>query len=227
MKTFGLFALLSLLTGNPLLALVILLIIFFFAENRFIGILPDFFGFWRKANRTRQLNREIRVNPYDAEAHLELGETYFRKGKYQLAFSSLEKASTKMQGHPLFHFYRGAACYHLGKTEEGRKEIEKAIEINPKVSFGEPYMYLVQPYLMEKKPGPEIDSLFNQLLHHGTPRTFYEAGKLFLGAGDKRRARLLFRETIDNYEACRGSMRRLYRKWAILAKMNLPSTRER
>lgn len=226
MKTFGLFALLSLLTGSPLFALAVLLLIFFFAERRFVGVLPDFFRLWRKASRTRLLNKEIRVNPADAEAHLELGETYFRQGKYKLASSSLQQASTKMEGHPLFHFYRGATYYHLGEIKEGRKEIERAVKINPKVSFGEPYLYLIQIYHKEKRPGAEIDGLFNQLLLYGTPRTFYRAGKFFLDAGDRHRARQLFRETIDNYDACRGAMRRYYRKWAFLARMSLLSTRK-
>lgn len=223
MKTFGLYMLLSLLTGNPFLALVILLLIFFLAERRFVGILPDVFQPWRRANRVRQLKKEVQVNPADAEAFLELGETYFRQGKYRQALSFLENASGKMAGHPLFHFYLGASSYHLGKIEEGKRQIEKAAEINPKASLGEPYVYLIRIYLEEKQHGEKIEHLFNQLLRYGSPRTFYQAGKLFLNAGDKERARRLFRETIENYEACRGALRRMYRRWAILSKISLSS----
>lgn len=223
MKTFGLYILLSILTGNPLLALVILLLIFFFAERRFIGILPDLFEPWRRANRVRQLQKEVQVNPANAEAYLELGETYFRQGKYGLASSFLENASGKMAGHPLFHFYLGASYYHLGKIEEGKNEIEKAVEASPKASLGEPYVYLIRIYLEEKQPDVKIDYAFNQLLLYGSPKTFYQAAKLFLNANDKERARRLFRETIENYEACRGALRRVYRRWAILSRINLSS----
>ncbi len=223
MKTVALYMLLSILTGNPILALVIMLLIFFFAERRYIGILPDFFEPLRRANRVSQLQKEVEVNPANGEACLELGEAFFRQGKYGQASSFLENASNKMAGHPLFHFYLGASYYHLGKIGEGKKEIEKAIEANPKVISGEPYIYLIRILLEEKQPDAEIEHAYKQLLFYGSPKTFYQAGKMFLDAGDKERARRLFRETMDNYEACRGSLRRLYRKWAILSKISLSS----
>ncbi|OPY63104.1 MAG: Tetratricopeptide repeat protein [Pelotomaculum sp. PtaU1.Bin065] len=223
MKTIGLYMLLTLLTGNPLLSLVILLLIFFFAEQRFIGILPDISAHWRQGKKTKLLQKEIRLNPANAEACLELGEIYFRRGKYGQALSFLENASGKMAGHPLFHFYLGATYYYLGKIEEGEKEIEKAIEANPKVSFGEPYLFIISIYLQRKQPDTRIEHVFNQLLLYGSPKTFYQAGRLFLNNDDKERARLLFKETIENYDACRGALRRFYRRWALLSKIALLS----
>ncbi|MCL6634184.1 MAG: tetratricopeptide repeat protein [Peptococcaceae bacterium] len=221
MKTFGLYILLSLLTGNPLLALVILLLVFFLAERRFIGILPDVLEPWRRLNRTRQLEKEIRVNPADGEACLELGEIYFRRGLYEKSLLFLKNASDKMAGHPLFHFYLGASYYHLGKIEEGKEEIEKALEINPRAGRGEPCLYLIKICLAEGQPEAKIDHLFNQLMLAGSPEIFYKAAKIFAGANDKEKARRLFRETIENYEACRGALRRVYRKWAILSRIRL------
>ncbi|MCL6559397.1 MAG: hypothetical protein K6U74_11495, partial [Firmicutes bacterium] len=130
MKTFGLYILLSLLTGNPILALLILFTIFLVMERRFVGILPDVFKPWRQANRIRQLKKEVQINPANADAYLDLGEAYFRRGNYGEAASFLENASGKMAGHPLFHFYLGASSYHLGKIEEGKRELEKAVQIN-------------------------------------------------------------------------------------------------
>ncbi|NLI14028.1 tetratricopeptide repeat protein [Pelotomaculum propionicicum] len=223
MKFFGLYVLLSILTRNPLLALVILLLVFLFAEHRFIGILPDVFQPWRRAGRVAQLKREISVNPANAEAYLELGEVYFRQGKYSQAASFLENAAAKMGGHPLFHLYLGASYYYLGRVEEGKSEIEKAIAANPKVSQGEPYLYLAAISLDQKQPAETVEYIFQQLMLYGSPRVFYQAGKVFLQAGDQQRARQLFRETIDNYEACRGALRRVYRKWAFLSRISLLS----
>ncbi|HHU86331.1 MAG: tetratricopeptide repeat protein [Pelotomaculaceae bacterium] len=223
MKTFGLFLLISFLTGNPLLALLILILVVFVIERRFIGVLPDIFEPWRRAGRMRQLNKEVQVNPANAEAHLDLGEAYFRQGKYKLASSFLEKASGKMAGHPLFHFYLGACYYHLGKIEEGKREIEKAVAANPKASLGEPYVYLLRICLQERQPAHIIENICKQLLNSGTPKTFYLAGRVFMEAGDINRARNFFEETIENYDACRGALKRLYRKWAILSKICLYS----
>jgi tetratricopeptide (TPR) repeat protein len=223
MKTFGLFVLLSLLTGNPLLALLILIIVLYVMERRFIGVLPDIWGPWRRARTTRQLKREVQVNPANGEAHLDLGEIYLRREKYELARLYLEKASEKMTGHPLYHFYLGSSNYYLGNIDEGQREIERAVTINPKTSLGEPYVYLLRIYLQEKQSDQRIEETYARLLQYGTPKTFYLAGKILKEAGDKDRARRLFMETIENYEACRGALKRLYRKWAIFSKVGLYS----
>ncbi|MFX4262611.1 tetratricopeptide repeat protein [Pelotomaculum propionicicum] len=223
MNKFLIFVLLSYLTGNPLLVLVIMLLAIFFAERRFVGILPDVFEPWRRTKRIRQLKREIAINPANAESYLELGEAYFRQGKYESALSFLENAGGKMEGHPLFHFYLGASYYQCGRINIGKEEIEKAIKANPKVSLGEPYVYLVRIYLEEGQPDEKIEHVFDKLLSYGSPRVFYEAGRQFLSGNDKERARRLFQETIESYGACRGSLRRKYRRWAVLAKISLSS----
>lgn len=223
MNKFIIFVLLSYLTGNPLLVLVIMLLVIFFVERRYVGILPDVFEPWRRAKRTRQLKRDIAINPANAESYLELGEAYFRQGKYEHALSFLESASGKMEGHPLFHFYLGASYYQCGRIKEGKAELEKAIRANPKVSLGEPYVYLVKIYLEEGQPVEKIEHVFEKLLSYGSPRVFYQAGRQFLSGNDRERARRLFRETIESYEACRGSLRRKYRRWAFLSKISLSS----
>ncbi|OPX88469.1 MAG: Tetratricopeptide repeat protein [Pelotomaculum sp. PtaB.Bin104] len=225
MKAFGLYLILSLLTGNPFLALILLLLIFFIVERRFIGILPDIFKPWRRKNRARLLQKELKLNPANADVCLELGESYFRQGKYSQAISYLKQAAGKLAGHPLFHFYLGASYYYLGRNGQGEEELKKAISENPRVSFGEPYLYLLMIYLQEKQPEEKVTPVFDQLIRYGSPKTFYRAGKLFLSNQDRERARLLFRETIDNYEICRGALRRYYRKWAILSKLALLSNK--
>lgn len=219
MKFFGIYILLTLLTRNPLLSIVVMALLFFLIERRFIGILPDFTAPLRRAGRVRELQKEIKVNPADAEAYLELGEVFLRRGEYEKSLSYLNSAAAKMDGHPLFHYYRGASYYQLGRIEEGRVEIEKAVAINPKISFGEPYLYLARIYLQQ--PDKEkIKQVNQQLMQYGSPKIHYLAGSLFLNH-DKEKARRFFQETIEDYQACRGALRRLYRRWAVLAKIGL------
>jgi tetratricopeptide (TPR) repeat protein len=126
-----------------------------------------------------------------------------------------------MEGHPLFHFLLGASCYNSGRIKEGKEELEKAIRANPKANFGEPHFYMVRIFLEEKQPVEKIEQAFGQLLMYGTPRIFYQAGRSLLASNDKESARRLFRETIESYEACRGALRRSYRRWAFLSMLNL------
>lgn len=225
MKFFGLYILLSLFTRNPLLSIVVVLLLFFLLERRYIGLLPDFTTPFRRANRVRELQKEVKVNPANGEAYLELGEVFLRRGQYEQALSYLDSAALKMEEHPLFHFYRGASYYQLDRIEEGRVEIEKAVRINPKISFGEPYLYLAKIYLKQKPEGDKIEQVYQQLMQYGTPKIHYLAGSLFLNYNEKEKARHFFLETIENYQACRGSLRRLYRRWAVLSKIGLFNSR--
>lgn len=221
MNKFFIFVLLSYITRSPLLVLVIMLLVLFLTERRFVGILPDVFEPWRRAKRISQLKKDIAINPANADSYLELGEAYFRQGKYEKALSFLENAAGKMEGHPLFHFLLGASYYNSGRVRQGKEELEKAIRANPKASLGEPHLYMVRIYLEEKQPDENIEQVFSQLLLYGTPRIFYQAGRLFSAANDRERARRLFMETIESYDACRGALRRSYRRWAFLSKLNL------
>jgi tetratricopeptide (TPR) repeat protein len=221
MNKFFIFVLLSYITRSPLLVLVIMLLVLFFTERRFVGILPDVFEPWRRAKRIRQLKKDIAINPANADSYLELGESYFRQGKYGKALSFLENASGKMAGHPLFHFLLGASYYNSGRGKQGKEEIEKAIRANPKANLGEPHLYMVRICLEEKQPDENVEQAFSQLLLYGTPRIFYQAGRSLLAANDRERARRLFRETIESYEACHGALRRSYRRWAFLSKLYL------
>lgn len=221
MNKFFIFVLLSYITRSPLLVLVIMLLVLFFTERRFVGILPDIFEPWRRAKKIRQLKKGITINPANADSYLELGEEYFRQGKYEKALSFLENASGKMEGHPLFHFLLGASYYNSGRSKQGKEEFEKAIRANPKASQGEPYAYLVRIYQEENQPDEKTEHVFEQLLLYGSPRIFYQAGRLFLVGNDKKRARRLFRETIESYDACRGALRRANRRWAVLSMIYL------
>jgi tetratricopeptide (TPR) repeat protein len=221
MSKFFIFVLLSYITRSPLLVLVIMLLVLFLTERRFVGILPDFFEPWRRVKRISQLKKDIAINPANADSYLELGEAYFRQGKYEKALSFLENASGKMEGHPLFHFLLGASYYNSGRVKQGKEELEKAIRANPKASLGEPHLYIVRIYLEEKQPDENVEQVFSQLLLYGTPRIFYQAGRSFLASNDKKRAHRLFRETIESYDACRGALRRANRRWAFLSGVYL------
>jgi len=90
MKGLIIFSLITLFTGNPLLALAVIVIIYFFIDRRFIGLLPDFAASWRRRMRISELERIVRANPHNGDALLELGVHYFERGKFRNAVDVLE-----------------------------------------------------------------------------------------------------------------------------------------
>lgn len=221
MKGLFVFSLITLFTGNPLLALLVIIIIYVFIDRRFIGILPDFTASWRRRARMAELERTVRANPHNGDALLELGVGYFNKKKYRKAIGVLEQAYEKMKAWPDVHFYLGASRYEVGDTGQGLAEIREAIKLNPKISHGFPYMYLIRACLEKKSDCLDIEDLESKLMKTGSVQAFFEAGKLFNRHGEKTRAKKFFREVLDNYRLSSPTFRRNYRRMAIQTRFYL------
>lgn len=211
MKFFGLFLIISMLTRNPLLALLILFIIFVFIDRSFIGILPDFLAPLRRRRRRSELQRKVEVNPHDANSQLELGEMYFMQKQYDRAVEHLQNALVKMDDSALGRFYLGASLYHLGQKEQSREELKAAIKLNPKVAHGLPYLYLIKHNYSE--------SLTEDLLRYGSVQALFETGKYLKQIGKKQAAAKFFNEVLDIYRLSSPTMRRNYRRMAVYAKL--------
>ncbi|HBX23332.1 MAG TPA: tetratricopeptide repeat protein [Desulfotomaculum sp.] len=211
MRIFGLFLIFSLLLRNPLVALLIIILIFVFLDRSFIGILPDFMAPLRRRRNMAELQRQIKVNPHNANAQLELGEIYFLSGQYKQAVEYLEKALVKMDDSALARFYLGAALFNLGQREESRQQLQEAIRLNPKIAHGYPYLYLVKHEYSKE--------LVANLLRYGAVKTFFDAGKYFKQAGNQPDANRFFDEVLDAYRLSSPRMRRQFRNMAIYARL--------
>ncbi|SFG58614.1 Tetratricopeptide repeat-containing protein [Desulfotomaculum arcticum] len=211
LKFFGLFLIISMLTRNPLLALLILIIIFVFIDRSFIGMLPDFLAPLRRRRRRSELQREVVVNPHDANAQLALGEMYFMQGRYDRAVERLQNALVKMEDSALGRYYLGASLYYLGQKEQSLKELAAAIQINPKVAHGLPYLYLLKHSYSE--------SLTDSLLRYGSVQALFETGKYLKQIGKKQEAAKFFNEVLDVYRLSSPTMRRNYRRMAVYARL--------
>ncbi|MFA7467170.1 MAG: tetratricopeptide repeat protein [Desulfotomaculaceae bacterium] len=211
MRTVGLFLIISLLLRNPLLALLIIILIYIFLDRRFIGILPDFMAPLRRRRNMAELKRQVQVNPHNANAQLELGEIYFLNGQYKQAVEYLEKALVKMDDSALARFYMGAALFNLGQRDESLQQLKEAISLNPKIAHGYPYLYLVKHEYSEE--------LVANLLRYGAVKTFYDAGKYFKQVGNRHQANQFFDEVLDAYRLSSPTMRRQFRNMAIYARL--------
>lgn len=222
MKSIFLFSLITFITGNPLLALAIIIILYIFIDRSFIGILPDFTAPWRRRARIAELERTVRANPHNGDALLELGTLYYHRKQYHRALEVLEQAYEKMKAWPDVHFYLGAACYETGNTGRGLAEIGDAVRISPRIMHGFPYIYMIRAVLEGKADGDGgTEDLECELLRYGSVQAFFEAGVLFHRFGRKERSDRFFREVLDNYRLSSPTFRRTYRRMAIMSKLYL------
>jgi tetratricopeptide (TPR) repeat protein len=142
MNRFLLFALLTWLTGSPLLAILViaaLAVPTWWAGSRFAWRTHRRIRSWGEAGRLR---RELALNPHDAKARADLGEILVRQGRYREARAELEQVYPRVEDLPGANYALGLALLHDGEEERGRALIERALALNPKFGYGEPSLRL-------------------------------------------------------------------------------------
>lgn len=218
MRYFFSYILLSRILGNPLIAFLILLILFFFMERKFVGIIPDVFKPFRRKKKIANLKTAIKLNPADTNAHRQLGTLYLEDKKYKEAEENLTKVLEKMDNYAESHFLLGKSYYLQGKADLGVKELKAAVDLNPKIAFGEPYVYLLKEAYSNGESQNNINEYLGNLHYYGTVETLYKAARE-ISKYDSKVAKELFNKALDIYKEGPKYLKKTYRRWAVLAKI--------
>lgn len=72
----------------------------------------------------------VRRDPRLVNSYIGLAKTYQRQEKFQQALSAIDAASKADPNRTEIHYLRGQVLVHLGRKEEGRKELETAVRID-------------------------------------------------------------------------------------------------
>jgi uncharacterized membrane protein len=82
---FLLFGLLWSILGNPFLAFIVLIIILYMLDRRFIGLSPSLVKPLRRMGRIRKLRHQLDMNPNDLTSKLELAKLLIEKKSFRSA----------------------------------------------------------------------------------------------------------------------------------------------
>ncbi|KIL39087.1 hypothetical protein SD70_22485 [Gordoniibacillus kamchatkensis] len=217
MSKVFLFAILVYLTGNPLLALVVLLIILYAADRRFVGLMPSVTRPLRLGRKLGQLRQHIQASPHDTSAKLELARVYIEKKRYAEAERLLEGILPIMDQSADVHFELGLCKLKLGRIEEGRSLMDQALELNPRVRYGEPYLRLAEA-LAADYPEQAVRYIERfRDVQSSSCEAYYRLGQLYEKMGRKQEAKAAYLEVRDVYRTLPGYSRRMQRRWVVLA----------
>lgn len=205
---------------NPLLTLIILGVIYLLVDRRFIGLFPDFLRPFKRKQRIRELEEQVKINPANVNAYRELGQLYMEGKNYLSAVNSFEKCLDKMNEYADIHFGLGKGLYLLGRNEEGTEEMQKALNINPKIGYGEPYIYLLENQLANENNGEKINNYIQKIRQFGTPEILYKGG-IKLYKYDQIKAKELLQEGLNTYQVIPRNFRKVHRRWAFLTRLKL------
>ena len=147
MRSFFLFYLLAWLFRNPLLALVVVGLLFYLGEARYRGRYFNPARMLGKRQTIAQLRRLLEVNPNDVAAHNDLGRLLADAGGFVEALPHMTKAIARMQESAETNYYYGLCLLRTGRAEEGEVAVAQALSLNPRFLYGEPRLALARSQL--------------------------------------------------------------------------------
>ena len=212
------FGVLTWMTGNPIVALVIVLVVSAAGYGYVSGRL---FRIPRAVNRwisIRELNRTVATNPHDATAQADLGRLLVEAGQPARALSHLEAARARAPEVAETTYYLGAARLRLGDAATGRPLIEEALARDPRLGYGEPHLRLADYYLDHDRPGEALPHLerFHEV-HASSVEGQYKRACAYLATGRTDLARAALEEAVRAYRGAPRFKRREERLWRLRA----------
>jgi tetratricopeptide (TPR) repeat protein len=219
MSKLFLFYILYWMLGNPIIALLVILLISFTIDRTYFGFVPDPFKVFKAAGRINELRRIIAINPHDARSLKELGIFMFEKKKYGNAVEYFERAANRMSDDPEFNCYYGISIAKNGDIRKGREYVAAALKVSPNLKYGEPYLMMADVFIDNNDYNSALPLLESfEKIHSSSSRGLYQMGLVKLKLGMKEEGMSYLKKSIEVFKASPRFRRKLDRKWAWKAR---------
>jgi tetratricopeptide (TPR) repeat protein len=207
--------------GNPFIALIVFLILIYFLDRRFVGLLPNVFRPAQLARKTSRLRADLRLNPHDFSARHELARVLMERRKYREAHSLLEELHRAVPESAEVMAELAICCFHLRNFEQGGRMLAAAAEASPRVKYGEPYLAAGEA-LAGVDPGKAAEYLETfRSIQSSSCKGYYRLGQVYGALGRKDLAREAFQEAVNAFRVLPRYRRKPERRWYVLAKWKL------
>ncbi|QHW33511.1 tetratricopeptide repeat protein [Paenibacillus rhizovicinus] len=212
-----LFFLLWRLTGSPILAVIVFLIILYVLERRYVGLTPSIVRPLRRMSTIKRLRQQIAMNPNDVPAKHELARLLIERKRYAEAKAWLMPLQDALENSAEFWDDLGACLLQLGELEAAEASIGNALSINPRVKYGTPYLRLASIYA-KKDPQKAIGYLQAfRGIHSSSIEAYYKLAEIYTLLGQRDEAKRMFAECGTIYRSLPRYKKRQERKWALRA----------
>ncbi len=82
------------------------------------------------SNAEKSYREALRIDPRLVNSYVGLAKAYRREEKYQQALRAIDSAEKLNADAPDIHYLRGQVLVHLGRGEQGKKEMETSVRID-------------------------------------------------------------------------------------------------
>ena len=215
MGKFIIFGMLFYIFGNPFIAIIVLLLIVYVLDRRFVGVFPSITRPIQRARQISKLRKNIAASPSDVSSRHELARLLIERRKYGEALKLLESISESLQDSAEYWDDIGTARLETGNTAQGEADILQALDINPRVKYGRPYLRLADAFRTADS-AKALDYLQKfHTMHSSSSEAYYLLGTMYRVLGQRQEAKEAFSESMSVYLSLPKYKRRQERKWAV------------
>ncbi|MEF3352345.1 tetratricopeptide repeat protein [Paenibacillus sp. GYB006] len=215
MSKFLLFGLLFYIIGNPFIAIIVLFLIFYLLDRRFVGVFPSITKPFKRMRSISKNRQQIALNPNDVTSKFDLARLLIERKKYREAQQLLLSIESSYDHSAEYWDMVGTTEIHQGQLEQGEQHTLHATKLNPKVKYGQPYLRLASAYKdTDQAKALQYVEKF-QDIQSSSSESFYYLGLVYGKLGQKNEAKEAYRQSIDVYRSLPKYKKRQERRWAV------------
>ena len=180
--------------------------------------IPDPSAWFQRRKNYKRLMYEVNVNPYDSTARRDLGMVLLEKHQPKEALGNFLEALKKDADFGEVNHFTGLAYLRSGDAANAVGYLQRAIKLDPKLRYGESYLYLGEALTNLGKPEEALDALKIFLSINNTSiEGMYQYARALAALGRKDEAKQAIEDGIKYHKNNPGFRRR--RDWRSNVKL--------
>lgn len=209
------FVLLWRILGNPIIAILVILLIVYLLDRRFVGLFPSFTRPYKRLRNISKLRAQIASSPSDVSSRHELARLLIERRKYNEALELLESIRESSEDSAEYWDDLGTCFLRTGNLTQGENDILKALDMNPRVKYGRPYLRLAEAFkTSDREKAIAYVEQFHSM-HSSSSEAYYLLGSMYKDLGRNEDAKRAFKESVEVYKSLPKYKKRQERKWAV------------
>jgi predicted Zn-dependent protease len=180
--------------------------------------LPDPFVLARTWGRIRALDAQIAANPANVTARRDLAVIWLTRLRPRRALTLLDEARTRTPADAELLYLTGVARFRCGDAEGALEPLVQAVDIDPRVRFGEPYLVAAEALLALGRLEEAEDALDRYVSSNSSSLQGYvRLAEVRKRRGDREGAQKALREALDTWSQLPRYRRRSELGWWMRA----------
>ncbi|WP_424768358.1 tetratricopeptide repeat protein [Paenibacillus sp. sgz302251] len=201
--------------GNPFIAIIVLLILFYALDRRFVGLSPSFIKPLKRLSRIRKLKQHTQLSPNDVSAKLEHARLLIERKKYSEALKWLEPLEHTLEDSAEYWDDLGLSYFYSGNSDRGVACMHRSLELNPRVKYGAPYLRLATHYSKARTDQALSYIRAFQEIHSSSCEAYDRLAAIYNLMGQKNEAARVVEDGLRIYRTLPRFKKRQERKWAV------------